>query len=170
MTRRDRIHKWTIYGLGLALVFVLDAYILPFFPIFGVSPMLLPTAVVAVAVHEGTFAGGAFGMVVGLLWEASYASGFGALVIILTLMGMAAGELAEHVLSQSILSGLLCSAGALVGLDTLRILSRILSRVADLSALLTVVVPECIVSMVCALPVLLLFRRIFNKVGGSRLA
>ena len=35
MTRRDFIHKWTVYALGLLPVWLLDAYILPRVPLFG---------------------------------------------------------------------------------------------------------------------------------------
>lgn len=50
MTRRDQIHKWLIYALGLFLVWVLDAQILNRLPVLGTIPMLLPLAVVSVAV------------------------------------------------------------------------------------------------------------------------
>ena len=50
MTRRDLLYKWLIYALGLVPVWLLDAYILPRFPILGVTPVLLPASVVAVAV------------------------------------------------------------------------------------------------------------------------
>mgnify|MGYP007025260208 CR=1 FL=1 len=50
-------------------MWVLDAYILPRYPLMGVSPVLLPLAVAAVAVLEGAYAGTGFGLAVGLLWE-----------------------------------------------------------------------------------------------------
>ena len=90
MTRRDLVHKWLIYTLGLLPVWVLDACILPRFPLFGtVAPMLLPLAVSSVAVLEGACAGTGFGMAVGLLWELAYPGGFGGLVFYLALAGMA---------------------------------------------------------------------------------
>ena len=64
VTRRNLLHKWSVYALGLLLVWVLDAYILPRYPVFGISPMLLPLAAAAVAVLEGTHAGAGFGMAV----------------------------------------------------------------------------------------------------------
>ena len=76
MTRRDFIHKWFVYALGLLPVWVLDAYILPRYPLFGaVVPMLLPLAAAVVAVLEGAYAGTGFGMAVGLLWELAYQIG-----------------------------------------------------------------------------------------------
>lgn len=72
MTRRDLIHKWLVYALGLLPLWLLDDYILPRYPLFGVTPMLLPVAAAAVAVLEGAYAGAGFGMAVGLLWELAY--------------------------------------------------------------------------------------------------
>ena len=80
MTTRDQVHKWFFYALGLVPIWVLDAFVLNRIAPFGVIPMLLPLAVAAVAVLEGAYAGTGFGLAVGLLWELSYAGGFGGLV------------------------------------------------------------------------------------------
>ena len=62
MTRRALVHKWSFYALALLVVWVLDAYVLPRYPVFGLSPMLLPLAGCAAAVLEGSRAGAGFGM------------------------------------------------------------------------------------------------------------
>ncbi len=170
MTRRDLIHKWSVYTLGLLLVWLLDAYILPRYPLWGVSPTLLPPAVAAVAVLEGTFAGTGFGLAVGLLWELAYPGGFGGLVIFMALAGMATGGLSQYALSQSLPGCLLCSAGVLILLDGLRVAGRLIANTASLSALLSVAVPECLISLAWTPLVYLLFRTIFRQVGGTRLA
>ena len=117
MTTRDQIHKWLFYALGLFPIWVLDAFILNRIAPFGIIPMLLPLAVVAVAVLEGAYAGAGFGLAVGLLWELSYSGGFGGLVFGMTLAGLAVGTAAQYVLSQNFFSCLLCSAGVLAVLD-----------------------------------------------------
>ena len=119
MTTRDQIHKWFFYALGLFLVWVLDAQILNRLPVLGTIPMLLPLAVVSVAVLEGAYAGAGFGLAVGLLWELAYPGGFGGLVFGMALAGMITGAVSQYALSQSFLSCLLCSAGVLGVLDGL---------------------------------------------------
>ena len=52
MTRQALFHKWFLYALALFPVWLLDACILSRYPLFGVRPMLLPLAVVAVAVPD----------------------------------------------------------------------------------------------------------------------
>ena len=170
MTRRDMIHKWSVYALGLLPVWLLDAYILPRFPLWGVIPMLLPSAVVAVAVLEGAYAGTCFGMSVGLLWELSYAGGFGGLVFAMALVGMVVGGLSQYALSQSLPGCMLCSAGVLLLLDGLRVGRGLLTQSAQLPHLLQVAVPECLLSLACTPFIYLLFRTIFNRVGGTKLA
>lgn len=171
MTRRDIIYKWFVYcALGLLPLWVLDAHILPRFPLFGVTPMLLPLAAAAVAVLEGGFAGAGFGLAVGLLWEMGYPGGLGLLVIGLSLAGLVIGVLAQYALSQSLPGFLLCSAGLLALLDGLRVVRGLITHAAPLSALLGVAIPECLLSMVWAPVVYLIFSRVYQRVGGTKLA
>ena len=151
MTRRDLFHKWLIYALGLLPVWLLDAYLLPRYPLFGVTPMLLPLAV-------------------GLLWEVAYPAGFGGMVFGLALAGMAMGALAQYALSQSFWGYLLCSAGVLILLDGLRIARGLFTNFASLPAMLQVAIPECLWSLAWTPLLWLLFRAIYRRVGGTRLA
>ena len=170
MTTRDQIHKWLFYALGLFPIWVLDAFILNRIAPFGIIPMLLPLAVVAVAVLEGAYAGAGFGLAVGLLWELSYAGGFGGLVFGMTLAGLAVGTAAQYVLSQNFFSCLLCSAGVLAVLDGLRLFRALFIRLDTLDALLQVAIPEVLLSLCWTPVVYLIFRTIFRRVGGTRLA
>ena len=170
MTRRDFFHKWAGSPLGLLPSWVLDAYILPRYPLMGVSPVLLPLAAAAVAVLEGAYAGTGFGLAVGLLWELAYPGGFGGLVLYLAVAGMAMGAVSQYALSQSFPGCLICSAGVLGGLDLLRVGRGLLTNAAGLSDLLQVAVPEFLWSMAWPPLVWLLFRAIYNRVGGTRLA
>ena len=103
-------------------VWLLDSCILPRFPLFGITPMLLPLALTAVAVLEGSGAGGGFGLAVGLVWTLSYPLGWGGAVIGMTLAGAAIGSVSQYVLSQSLPGCMLCGAGLLAVLDGLRII------------------------------------------------
>ncbi len=170
MTRRDLFHKWFIYSLGLLPVWLLDAYILPRYPLGGISPMLLPLAVAAVAVLEGAYAGTGFGIGVGLLWELTYPGDFGGLVFGMALAGMLMGALSQYALSQSFPGCLICSAGVLCALDALRLGRGLLVHSAQLPDMLQVAVPEFFYSLVWTPLIWLLFRAIFNKVGGNKLA
>ena len=168
MTRQALFHKWFLYALALFPVWLLDACILSRYPLFGVRPMLLPLAVVAVAVLEGSHAGAGFGLGVGLLWALAYSSGKGMMVIGLTLVGLLTGAAAQYALSQSFLGCLLCSAGALAAIDLWRIAVRLFVRSAGWTSMLRV--PEILWSLAWTPLVYLIFHAVYRRVGGSRLA
>lgn len=170
MTRRDLFHKWAVYALALVPVWLMDACILPRYPLFGVTPDLLPLAVAAVSVLEGAYAGTGFGLAVGLLWELAYPGGSGALVFGMALAGMAMGAVSQYALSQSFPGCLICSAGLLAALDLLRVARGLFTDLAPLSALLAVAVPEFLWSLAWTPLVWLLFRAVYRRVGGTRLA
>ena len=151
-------------------VWLLDEFVLNRVPLFGVVPMLLPLTVVAVAVLEGSVAGAGFGMTVGLLWELAYPGGSGILVFGMTLAGMLTGSIAQYALSQSFVSCLLCSAGVLAMIDGARIVRYLFVQAETLDVLLQVAASEIAVSL-CFTPfIYLLFRMVFRRVGGTKLA
>ena len=170
MTRRDLIHKWLVYALGLLPVWLLDAYILPRYPLWGTVPMLLPLAAAAVSVLEGAYSGTGFGLGVGLLWELAYPGGFGGLVFFLALAGMAMGGVSQYALSQTFIGCLICAAGTVGLLELLRIARGLLTNAAPLSALLEAAAPEFLWSVAWTPLVWLLFRAVHRKVGGNKLA
>ncbi len=71
MTRRDFLIKWAVYTAALLPVWALERLILNRISFPGISAMLLPLAVVAVAVLEGSAAGAGFGIAAGVLYDAA---------------------------------------------------------------------------------------------------
>ena len=147
MTRRDQIYKWCIYALGLFPIWVLDAFVLSRYPLLGITPTLLPLAVSAVAVLEGALPG----------------SG-------LALAGFLVGIVSQYALNQNFLGCLICSAAVLAVQEVVRLLAGLFTQIAPIQSLLQVAVPEFLWSL-CWMPlVYLIFRSIFRRVGGTRLA
>lgn len=170
MTRRDWLHKWFVYGLGLLPLWLLDACLLPRWPVWGITPMLLIPILVSVAVMEGAYAGMGFGLAVGLLWEAGYAGGSGSMILFMAVLGGICGVLSQYALSQSIAGCMLCTTAALLVLDGARIAQRLIANAAPLGPLLGVAVPECLLTLLWTPLIYLIFRQIFRRVGGTKLA
>lgn len=170
MTRQDQIYKWFIYALGLLPVWVLDAFILGRYPLYGTRPALLPLAAVAVAVLEGAGPGARFGLCVGLLWELGYAGGTGGKVLFLALAGALVGSAAQYALTQGFLGCLLCSAATLSVLEGLRVFWGVFSQAAPLSVLAGIAGRELVWTLMWTPLVYLIFYKIFQKVGLDRLA
>lgn len=147
MTRQDYVLKWLIYALALLPVWWLDTFVLNRFPVFGVSPMLLPVAAVVVGALEGTVGGAGFGLFAGILSDAVYFGGWGGMTLALCLMGWGAGAAAQYVLSPSFGGCFLCAAAGLALLDLARVLSGLFTGLAPLPGLLRVAVAEMLWSL-----------------------
>lgn len=165
MTRRDFGIKWTVYALALLLVVAVEIYVLPWFPILGTIPMLLPVAAVTVAVLEGPVAGAGFGLAVGTLSDALIPSPLpGAMTVALCLLGVGAGAAARYGVRQNLAGCLLCSAGALAAIDAVRVLGYWLLGGAGLPALLAIALPEILWSLACTPVIYVIFRWVYQRV------
>lgn len=169
MTRQNWLRKWFSYALALLSVWCLDAYILSRWPVFGVTPVLLPVAVAAVSVLEGVAGGAGFGLATGLLW-ASYPGGYGSRVLLLTVTGMLCGALAQYALAQTLMGCMLCSAAALSALELIRVVKELFFLRTGLWPALSTALPQLLWTL-CWVPVVYgIFSRVFARVGGDRLA
>lgn len=168
MTRGDLLLKWFWYAIALLPVWLAEDLVFSRFSILGVSPMLLPLAVTAVAVLEGSVGGAGFGLGAGLLWSASLTDGLPA-VLGLALAGALTGVAVQYGLKRGFPGCLVCSATVLGAIDLLRVLRRLAGGTAPPGALLAVALPELLVSLLFAAPVYLLFRKVWSRVGGTRL-
>ena len=81
-----------------------------------------------------------------------------------------ASDIKEYALQQSFPGFLLCSAGALALIDALRTMLFRLSHLAQVADVLPVAAAECVLSLVWSPLVWLLFRRVYRRVGGDKLA
>lgn len=169
MTRDAFLFKWFWYAMALLLVWMAEDLVFVHFPPFGVVPLLLPLALVAVAVLEGPVAGAGFGLAVGLLCEIAWLGSRGEAIVLLTLAGVLAGAMAQYRLRQSLAGCLLCSVLVLTLLDLLRVLSRLLAGDAGLLSMLRLFITELSVSLLLCPLVYLLFRKVYDKVGGTKL-
>lgn len=164
MTTKDLVIKWAAYALAVLPVWFLEDYLLSALPLFGVKPMLLPLCVIAAAILEGAAAGAGFGLAVGVLFDAMTPGTPGLCILLLALLGLAAGLLARYVLRQDLAGCLICSALALAVIDAFRVFSRLLTGAAPLSVTLPLAGKEILWSLCFVPPVYLLFHWVFNRV------
>lgn len=165
VTTKDFVTKWLAYGLALLPVWFLDSFLLSRYPLYSVKPVLLPLAAMAVATLEGAVGGAGFGLAVGALFDAVTPSMLpGASTLLLALLGLGAGLLAQYALRQDLIGCLICSALALAAMDAVRVGARLVARVAPLEPMLEVAGKEIVWSL-CFVPLIyLLFRWVFRRV------
>ncbi len=169
MTTRDQVRKWLIYALGLLAVWAAEALVLWRFPVFGVIPVLLPLAAVAVAFWEGARRGAVFGLCVGVLADAVYPGVPGGMTLGLCLMGFCVGAASQYGIRQTFLGYLLCAAVSMAALELFRVLGLLLIQLGSLEALSWVALKEGLWSLCFTVLIYPLFKLIYDKVGGERL-
>lgn len=77
--------------------------------VFGTRAMLLVPLTVAIAVHERSLNGLAYGALAGILWDCATVRGDGFFSVCLALIGFAAGTLVTHLMRNNILTDLIIS-------------------------------------------------------------
>lgn len=169
MTTRDQVHKWLLYALGLLAVWAAEALVLWRFPLFGVIPVLLPLAAVAVAFWEGARRGAVFSLCVGVLADAIYPGAPGGMTFGLCLMGFCVGAASQYGIRQTFLGYLLCAGASMGALELVRVLGLALIQLGTPEALAWVALKEGLWSLCFTVLIYPLFKLIYDKVGGERL-
>ncbi len=150
MTRHDIILKWTAYLTALALVAVVNYYVL------GPIPIALPQLLPILAVAGGTLEGASFGAVYGAACGAVMSSlgylGPGC-IISLSAFGWGSGLTTQYLFRRDVWGHLICSTAAALLWELWTVGTRLLSHTAALPVLLRVAVPELLWTLALALPV-----------------
>lgn len=166
MTRQDFLKKWLVYGLVLLLAALLQRQVFGRLRLLGVTPLLLPLAVMALASLEGAAGGAGFGIAAGVV--SMYLDGSSAwAVLLLCLCGAVTGLLAQYALSRSFFGYLLCCLGALLLRGGWAVLTRWRAGVAGLPVLLGVAWPELLCTMLLSPLIYLLFRFFYHRWGAG---
>jgi len=166
MTRQDFMKKWLIYGLVLLLTALLQRQFFGRLRPFGVTPVLLPLAVLALASLEGAAGGAGYGIAAGVV--SMYLDGSSAwAVLLLCLCGAVGGLLAQYALSRSFFGYLLCCLGAMTLRGAWLVLIRLRQGTAPLAVLLRVAGPELLCTMLVSPLIYLLLRFFYNRWGAG---
>ncbi len=130
MTRNKHrtLVKVLILAPYLILLYILQSTVFTHLTLFGAKPLILPLAVVGVALYGGHAEGGVFGLFAGMLMDLSYNQPTVEFTLILTLTGLVLGILSDTALVQgfpsflvsAVLALLLCSAWQLLALAVLK--------------------------------------------------
>lgn len=162
--RRSDLIKWLIYTLGVVAVWMAETLFLNRVPLFGVIPVLLPLAAVAVGLWESTPAGAVFGLCLGVFADAVYPGLPGGMTLGLCVIGWLTGALSQYRLQKNLVGYLLCAAAAMTGLEAFRAAGALLSHLGPTAAVLSLAGRELVCSLIYAIPVYLLFKLIHRLV------
>lgn len=114
MRKRNILLKIILYGLFLLLFYLLQTALFPRLAIGGVKPLILPVAVVGIALYEGSVPGALAGLAAGLLCDISMTDSIAVFILALTVIGALVGFLSQRFLRRGLLGLGLCALLALI--------------------------------------------------------
>lgn len=170
MTRDAFLLKWFWYAVAVIPVWLAEDLIFSRFSFFGITPLLLPMAVVTVAVLEGAPGGAGFGLAVGLWWAAALPGPRAGTILLSTLIGLLSGLISQYRLRQSYIGCLFCTAVSLILITSLRLALFSFGSGLFVPAMLRIAGLELLVSLIFVAPVYFLFRLVYDRVGGTKLS
>lgn len=170
---RKTDHKWQryiIFGFVMLAVYLLQSVPGLFPAPGGISPLpLIPLAAI-IAMYEGELSGAIFGLVAGLLMDATalHTAGFSALTLMV--IGCACGLLTVHLMRNTILACLtLCTGAAfLYGLLHWLFFDVIAGREHPFSYLLSFMLPRALYTTALSIPLYLILRWLVRKKRKKR--
>ena len=168
MTTQDQVQKWLCYALGVLPIWLAETQILNRVPLFGVIPVLLPLAAVAVALWEGARRGAVFGLCLGVLADAVYPGAPGGMTLGLCLLGFVTGAVCQYGVRQTFVGYALCASVSMGLLELGRVAWCLFSRLGPLPAVGLVAAKEGLWSL-CFIPLIYpIFKLISHTVGAQR--
>lgn len=162
MRKRDIVLKIILYGLYLLFFYLLQTALFPRLAIGGIKPLILPVAVVGIALYEGSVPGALAGLAAGLLCDVALADSIATFTIALTVIGALVGLLSVHVLRRSLPTLAICALLALVLCAFLQTFSLVFFHGAPRGAVFLHALWQTLYSLVFTLPVWALVRPIFT--------
>ena len=110
--QRQGLLKWTLYGLVLLLLSILQDCILFDLRIFGSTTDLVPCAVIAICVLEGAEIGSSFALIASVLFYATGSSAGVHTIFLVTFFAVTAALFRQNYLQKGFSATLLCTGVA----------------------------------------------------------
>lgn len=150
--RHKKLFKILILAPYLVLLYLLQSTVFTFLTPFGAKPLILPLAVVGVALFGGKLEGGVFGLFAGMLMDMAYNQLTVQFTLILTLTGLAVGILSDTALVQGFPSFLVTSVLELFVCSALQVLSLTVMNGAPASIVAGIALDQCLSSLLFVIP------------------
>lgn len=160
---KDILIKLLTHTLFLLILFVLQSMFFSRLRILGIAPLILPVAVVGVALFEGPSWGGGFGVAAGIFCDVGFPETTVFFTISLTLLGMAVGLLSQYYLTKGLPSLLLASALALVLIAFLQMFAYLVFDGVRPVVLLRTGLIQTLYSILFAFPIYYFARKISRQ-------
>ena len=167
LTKKQRLSalKWTLYGLLLLVLSVLQDVILCRFSLFGATTDLVPCAILLICVYQGTETGSVFALVAAALYQFSGTAPGYYIIAVITLLGLIAAAFRQGYLRKSMSADLLCAGIALALYELIIFLVAVATGVSSPMRAPTVLITFLLSGLF--MPVLYPLAAAIDKIGGE---
>jgi len=114
MKKKALIISILLHALLLTTVYVFQGVIFPYMRLGGLVPLLLPVSTAGIALYEGRYVGGIYGLAAGILCDISFNQPAGVFTVFLTLTGLIVGTLADTVILRGFVTYYISCVAVLV--------------------------------------------------------
>ena len=152
-----------VHILFVIIIYIFQSMVFTYIPIDGIVPVLLPIAVVGIAMFEGSSSGGGYGLFAGMLCDVSFNQPVIIMTVVLTLVGIFVGILSETIMSPGFPTFFLCCLAALILTSFVSMFSLLFFSGVDMSALLKVGLKQILYSMIFIVPIYFFVRALGQK-------
>lgn len=148
---KTNVRRIVRYAVYMFVVLLIQDMIFPELRILGVCPMILPAAVVAVALFEGVTFGVVFALIMGLFADMAFIESTTTFTLVLPIMAFAAGFLTRFFLNKTFVAYLAAGTAAIIVMGIVQSL-RIITAEGLSMVLLTTFILQTLWSIPLAMP------------------
>jgi len=142
-----------LHALFLMIVYVFQGIIFPYLRSYGLVPLLLPIATAGVAVYEGRYTGGIFGIFAGVMCDVSFNKPAILFTIVLTIAGLMIGTVADTVMTRGFATYILSSIAVLVASAFVQLFPLLFFVRVSFQPLLATALRQTAYSLLFAVPI-----------------
>lgn len=152
-TRRTLVVSIILHALLLVIVYIFQSMIFPYLRLTGLTPLLMPIVSTGVAVYEGRDAGGIMGIFAGIFCDVSLNEPVGVFTVLLTIMGLVIGTLADTVITRGFVTFFLSCVAVLTVSALTQMLPLAFLKDVPIQPLMSVAIQQTIYSLLFTLPI-----------------
>jgi len=153
LKRKTLIVSIILHALLLIIVYIFQSMIFPYLRLTGLTPLLMPIVSTGVAVCEGRDAGGIMGLFAGIFCDVSFNEPVGLFTVMLTVLGLIVGTLADTVITRGFASFFLCCVAVHIISALVQMFPLVFLRNIPLQPLLLTAFQQTVYSLFFTLPI-----------------
>jgi len=170
MNRKTQLTSLFLHAILLTVVYVFQGMVFPYVRLNGFVPLLLPIAATGVAIYEGRYTGGFFGIFAGILCDVSFNEPAGVFTVMLTLSGLLIGTLADTIITRGFVMFIASCVVVLALSAFVQLLPLFFTGAVPLAPLVSTGIQQTVYSLIFTIPIWFFVRALgerANRISSS---